>query len=113
MARKNPARPSTRSTLMADQAIAFAEYADEALIVARQLGITNRVVKGLGAAYLARMARRMKKRPPQQFAEAAGLLQAIAAALLHAEPTDQPKMLMVANKLMSVLQATMLVAEGR
>lgn len=110
MARNKPARPSTRSTLMADQAIALAEYAAEALLVARHLGITNQVVKGLGAAA---MARKMKKRPPQQFAEAAGLLQAIAAALLHADPADQPKMLVVANKLMSVLQATMLVAEGR
>ncbi len=103
-------KKQTRSTLMADEAIALAEYAAEALVVARQLGITNQVVKGLAAAA---MARKLKKRPPRQFAEAAVLLQAIAAALLHAEPAEQPKMLMVANRLMSVLQASMLAAEGR
>jgi len=113
MAQKKQARPSTRSTLMADQAIALAEYAAEARLVARQLGITNQVVKGLGAAYLVAMARKMKERPPTQFTEAATLLHAIADALFHAEPADQAKMLMVANKLMSVLQGTMLAAEGR
>jgi hypothetical protein len=110
MAPKKHARPSTRSTLMANQAIAFAEYADEAQVVARQLGITNQVVKGLGAAA---MARKMNERPPRQFTEAATLLHAIADALFHAEPTDQVKMLAVANKLMNALQATMLAAEGR
>ncbi len=109
MARKKPAT-STRSTLLADQAISLAEYAAEAMLVARQLGITNQVVKGLGAAG---MARKMKRSPPHKFAEAAGLLQAIAAALLEADPADQPRMLEVANRLMGVLQATMLVAEGR
>jgi len=110
MAEKRYPENSTRSTLMADQAISLAEYAAEALLVAQQLGITNQVVKGLGAAA---MARKMKKRPPQHFAAAAGLLQVIADAFMDAEPADQPKMLAVANKLMSVLQATMLVAEGR
>jgi hypothetical protein len=110
MAQKKYPENSTRSTLMADQAIAFGEYAAEALVVSRQLGITNQVVKGLGAAAL---ARKMKKSPPRQFTEAATLLQVIADALMDAEPADQPRMLLVANKVMGVLQATMRAAEGR
>jgi hypothetical protein len=113
MAPKKQALPSTRSTLMADHAIAFAEYAAEALDVAQQLGIRSQAIKGLGATCFTAMARKMKTRPPQQFTEVARLLQAIAAALFQAEPTDQLRMVAVANKLMNALQATMLVAEGR
>src|SRR5262245_60003149 len=111
MARKKPTRSGNagRAKLLADQAVALADYAAKALAAAEQLQIKTKSVgevpleedERVALAALPSLPARVRKkfaRPDADFtvAEVASLLLAVAESFPVAEPNQQAVLLVIA-----------------
>ena len=108
--------------LLADQAVALAEYAARALVAAEQLRIKGRPVEGLRLLEGERAALTVLPNLPPKckktlanpdaaltVAEVAAVTMAAAEALPDAEPKQQVGLLLIAKKLMDSLQANVVM----
>jgi hypothetical protein len=118
MARKKQSRPTKQAKLIADQAVALAEYAAKALVAAEHLRIKTKAVERFPldederatVAGLPALAAKIKKKLAKKdgtftVAEVAGMVMAAAESFVDAEPEQQLALLVVARKLMDCLQA--------
>ena len=118
MPRKNQTKTNRKTTAIADQAVALAEYAATALVAAEQLGIKAKAVERFPldkserktVAELSALAARLKKKLVKKdasftVAEVTSMVLAAAESFVDAEPKQQVALLVVAKKLMDCLQA--------
>jgi hypothetical protein len=128
VARKRHSRPSDseRDRLLADQAVALAECAANALVAAEQLGIKTRPVEGLSLqegeravlsalpAVSARIRKKLTK-PDAHFmvAEVADMTMAVAEWIPDSETEHQLVLLLIVMKLMDSLRRNLVVPPGR
>jgi hypothetical protein len=119
MARKKQTRTTKKTGAIADQAVALAEYAATALVAAEQLGIKATAVEavplsdeeGAIVAHLPSLAAKLKRNLVKKdgsftVAEVASMVIALAESVVGAEPKQQVALLLVVNKLMDCLQAS-------
>src|SRR5438132_9397204 len=122
--RREKAKVSGKSELLADQAIALAEYAAKALVTAARLGIASKSVSGLRLqegeravlAVLSTLPAKAKKKlakPDANFsvAEIANVTMAVAEWFPEAEPKQQTALLLVAKRLMDCLQKNIVMPD--
>src|SRR5262245_19838286 len=118
MARKKQPRTTKKARVIADQAVALAEYAGTALVAAEQLDIKAKAVEEYPlseeerttVAHLPALPAKLKKKLVKKdasftVAEVASIVMAMADSFVDAEPMQQVAMLVVAKKLMDCLQA--------
>jgi len=122
MARK---KRSTKADLLADQAIALAEYAAKALIAAEQLRIKTKAVEqfslaedeqatvALLPALPAKVKKKLKADGLFTVAEVAIVVLAVAESFVDAQAKRQADLLLIANKLMDCLQTNIVMADPR
>jgi len=124
MARKKQPRTAKKAKLIADQAVALADFAAKALVAAEQLRIKTKGVERFPLdeseratlADLPTLAAKVKKKLAKKdgsftVAEVAGLVLAIAEALVDAEAKQQVALLLVAGKLMDCLQSNVVMPD--
>lgn len=123
MARK---KPTKKTKLIADQAVALAEYAAKALVAAEQLRIKKKAVEGfpldeteraiaadlpgLTATLRIKLAR---KKATFTVADTASMVMALSESFLDAEPKKQVGLLLVAKKLMDCLQGNIVMPKAK
>jgi len=126
MARKKPTGTTKKTNLLANQAVALAEYAAKALIAAEQLRVKTKAVEGFPledderatVAELPVLPAKLKKKLAKQsgsftIAEVASMVLAAAESFVDAEPQQQASLLLVAKKLMDCLQANIVMPDLR
>src|SRR5262245_23360981 len=126
MARKRHINPGTseREKLIADQAVALAECAAKALVVAEQLRIKTKPVEGLSLqegerailSVLPALQARVKKKLAKTdadftVAEVAGMTMALAEWVPEVEMENQLVLLLIVTKLMDSLQKNLVLPE--
>jgi hypothetical protein len=126
MPRKKQTDPTKRAKLIADQAVALADYAAKALVAAEQLRIKTKAMEGFPltederatVAELPALAAKAKKKLARKsstftVAETASVVMALADSFLDAEPKQQVALLLVAKKLMHCLQTNIVISDLR
>ena len=117
MARKKPVSGANKNKLLADQAVALAEYAAKGLIAAEQLRFKKKAVKGfpldeaeraiaaelpgITATLRIKLAR---KKATFTIADTASIVMALADSLLEGEPLKRLVLLFAAKKLIDCLE---------
>jgi Plasmid pRiA4b ORF-3-like protein len=125
MAKKKQIKPvgtDTNANLLADQAVALAEFAANALVAAERLRIKSKPVEGLllnhderaALTLLPTLSAKVKKslaKPDGAFtvAEVAGLVLAVAETIIGAGRNQQVELLLIVRKLMECLQANIVM----
>jgi Plasmid pRiA4b ORF-3-like protein len=123
MARKKPAK---KSKLIADQAVALAEYAAKALVAAEQFRIKTKAVERFPldadeqatVAELPSLPAKLKKKLLKKdgtftVTEIASMVMTAAESFMDAEPKQQVALLLVATKLMDCLRANIVMPDLR
>jgi|GEM_PF-6182972 len=120
MARKKLVRGTNKTKLIADQAIALADYATKVLVAAEHLRIRTKDVEGFPLqaperttlarlpALPAKIKEKMAKKGGFSIAEVASMGIAVADSFVEAEPGQQMALLLIAKKLMNCLQANII-----
>jgi len=124
MASKKPTSTTKKTELLADQAIALAEYAAKALVAAEQLRIKTNTIEQFPldederatVTDLPALAAKLKKKLAKKagsftVAEVASMVMAAAESFVDAEPKQQVALLMVAKKLMDCLQKNIVMPD--
>lgn len=122
MARKKQTSSTKKTKLIADQAVALAEYAGKALVAAEQLRIKTKAIEPFPLAEneraivisLPALPAKLKKKLAKKVgsftvAEVASMVLAAAESFVDAEPHQQVALLLVAKKLMDCLQASIVM----
>jgi hypothetical protein len=123
MARK---KQPTKADLLADQAVALAEYAAKALVAAEQLRIKTEAVERFpldeyertAVTVLPALPANLKKKLAKKnaaftIAEIASIVMAAAESFLDAQAKQQAALLLIAKKLMDCLQTNIIMADLR
>jgi hypothetical protein len=126
MARKKPSSTTKKTRLIADQAVALAEYAAKALVAAEQLRIKTEAVEQfplngyerttvtLLSALPASLKKKLaKKNAAFTIVEVASMVMAMSESFFDAQATEQAALLLVAKKLMDCLQTNIIMADLR
>ena len=125
MARKKTCSTTEKSRLIADQAVALAEYAAKAVVAAEQLRIRTEAVEQLSLAederatvsMLPALPANLKKKLAKKdgrftVIEVANMMLAAADSFLDSQ-AKQRAALLVAKKLMDCLQTSIIMADPR
>jgi hypothetical protein len=126
MARKKPSSTTKKTRLIADQAVALAEYAAKALVAAEQLRIKTEAVEQFPlngyerttVTLLPTLPANLKKKLAKRNAaftivEVASMVMAMSESFFDAQATEQAALLLVAKKLMDCLQTNIIMADLR